>query len=226
MMRMRAAVAGAAMMMAGSAAAADCGSHTDVAAGERLADVAARCGVALEALRTANPTVDDNPAVGTQVAIPVAGESDGGTLMGRAADLLRDAGTQIEQAARDAGESVRDYLASDPDISRDLRQFGERYGLPGFAQSAAIVVTPAAPKPGEEITVAANGLKSGAEAEIRIGPSVDSAVTVATVTADTFGRLEAKLQVPAAFTAETMVVVVDTPNVLLRSDPIAVAGGG
>jgi hypothetical protein len=215
----------------GAFAQSICGATTKAAAGETLADIAERCDVTIEALRRANPTLDENVAEGADVAIPAADAAagDDSDILGRARELLRDAGEEIEDAARQAGKSVSDYLASDPNIGRDLREFGQRYGLPGFAAAngdagAGITLTPAAPRAGEKVTITASGLAADTEAEIGIGPSRTDYETVAKARTDAAGRLETTLTLPDWVSAtENIVVVVDTPNVLLRSDPVEVS---
>jgi hypothetical protein len=240
-------IAAIALMMVPSLGAAQsaCGETTIVAAGETLADVAARCEVTPEALREANPALtSDQVAAGSELAVPNGAEAaedaeavDGeeGDLLDRARDLLQDAGRELEEAARQAGQSVSDYLSSDPDIGQDLRDFAERY-LPDFSVSTdegtggpsgsepGVTVTPAAPKGGEEITLVATGLRSGAAAQIGIGPSRTEYDVVAQATADAHGRIETTLTMPDwASAADRIVIVVETENVQLRSDPIEVA---
>jgi hypothetical protein len=205
-----------------------CGRTTDARAGETLADIAERCDVAIGGLRQANPGIGAAPAEGTAIAMPTAAAEESGDLLGRAGDLLRDAGREIEEAARGAGQSVRDYLANDPDIGRDIREFGESYGLPGFSGAAgggvSITLTPAAPRAGDEVTIVASGLAAATEAEIGIGRSRTDYEMRTKATTDAAGRLEQKLVLPDWVSAsESIIIVVDTPNVTLRSDPVAIA---
>lgn len=207
-----------------------CGTSTSARAGETLAELAARCDVSVAELREANPGIEgDTLAAGTTIAMPAAAAESGETdLIGRARELLRDAGTEIERAARDAGQSVSDYLSGNPDIGRDLRDLGESYGLPGFGggTGAGVEVTVTTPLPaaGEEVTVTATGLRPNAAAEIGIGPSRTDYEIVEKATADDGGRLETTFALPDWITAsERVVFVVDTENVTVRSDPIEVA---
>jgi hypothetical protein len=222
-----------AVSVPGAMAQSSCGVTTKAGAGETLTAIAERCNVSVTALREANPALQDNVAEGTDVAIPTASAdaaaADGSDILGRAGELLRDAGKEIEEAAKAAGESVSDYVNSNPNIGRDIREFGERYGLPGFAPASAdagagITLTPAAPKAGEEITITVSGLRAETEAEIGLGPSRTDYEVVTKATTDAAGRLETKLTLPDWVSAsESIVIVVDTANVTLRSDPVEVA---
>lgn len=208
-----------------------CGTTTTAAEGETLAEIAERCDVTVAELREANPAVEgDQPAAGATIALPtaVAAESGGTDLLGRARELLRDAGAEIERAAREAGQSVSDYLSGNPDIGQDLRDLGRSYGLPTFDGSGAgveVVVTQPLPAAGEEVTVTVTGLRPNAAAEIGIGPSRTDFEVVADATADANGRLETIVTLPDWVSAsERVVFIVDTQNVTVRSDPIEVAG--
>lgn len=53
----------------------------------------------------------------------------GGDLLGRARDAVRDATGSIDRAARQARKSASEYLSDNPDLSRDILEFGERLGL-------------------------------------------------------------------------------------------------
>jgi hypothetical protein len=214
-------------MSPGAVAQSSCGAATTAGDDETLSEIAGRCGVSVEALREANPELaGEAVAAGTEVEMPEAASGD---LLGRTRELLRDAGQEIERAARDAGQSVSDYLSSNPDIGGDLRDLGERYGLPGFSTGSAeawagMTVTPAAPKAGEEVTISASGFRANAPAEIGIGPSRTNYEMVGEATADASGHLETTLTLPDWVSAsENVVFVVETDNVVLRSDPVEVA---
>ena len=237
-------IAGA-MLVAGSApqalAQSSCGETTKAGPSETLAEIAERCDVAIEALRDANPTLTGEAvAAGTDVAIPEstlpesadAPPDDDTDIIGRTGDLIRDAGREIEEAARAAGQSVSDYLSGNPNIGRDIREFGERYGLPGFdaapesssaAVGANITLTPASPRAGEEVTLSATGLRAGAAAEIAIGPTRTEFEVIAQATSDAAGRVETTFTLPDWTSAsDSLVFVVETENVTLRSDPVVV----
>ncbi len=231
-------------------AQSSCGETTRAAAGETLTEIAERCDVAIEALRDANPTLTgDAVAAGMEVAMPESTMPEGADaaanedtdIIERAGDLIRDAGREIEDAARAAGQSVSDYLSGNPDIGRDIREFGERYGLPGFgtpdepgadaeagasttaAVGANITLTPASPRAGEEVTISATGLRAGAAAEIAIGPTRTEYEVIAQATSDAAGRVETTFTLPDWTNAsDSVVFVVETENVTLRSDPVVV----
>lgn len=207
----------------GARAQSSCGATTILAAGESLADVAERCDVTLEALRDANPELRGEIAAGTKVAVP----DDGGDLLARAQDLLRDAGREIEDAAKRAGKSVSDYLSGNPDVGEDIRKFGRQFGLPGSASEvgANITITPAAPRAGEAVTLSATGLRARVEAEIGLGPTRSEYDVVARATTDSSGRVEATVTMPDWVDAsDSVVFVVETENVRLTSDPVPIVG--
>ena len=231
----------------GALAQSSCGETTEAGPSETLAEIAERCDVAIEALRDANPTLTgDAVAAGTMVAMPEstlpegagAPADDNTDIIGRTGDLIRDAGREIEEAARAAGQSVSDYLSGNPNIGRDIREFGERYGLPGFGAAtegedagvsttaevgANITLDPASPRAGEEVTVSATGLRAGAAAEIAIGPTRAEYEVIARATSDAAGRVETTFTLPDWTNAsESVVFVVETENVTLRSDPVEV----
>ena len=145
-----------------------CGAQTTANAGETLADVAERCGVTVEALMEANPALSaQEVAPGVEIDMP---GTSGNDLLGRARDAVRGAAEEIEGAAESVGRSVTDYLSDNPDLSRDILEFGERVGLPGVSAGpsagAEVVVSPSAAGIGDEVTVHASGLRGDAKVAI------------------------------------------------------------
>jgi hypothetical protein len=212
-------------LAAPAAAQSSCGSETVVAAGETLADVAARCGVSLEALREANPALSTGEIqAGAEVEMPAIA---GGGFLGRAREAVREAGEEIEGAATRAGRSVSDYLSENPDLNRDILEFGERLGLPGVAASpevgADVVVSPASARPGQEVTIRASGLRGDTAATIGAGaPGAESEILERTTTTAR-GTLEASVAVPdSAADQGSIIFVVETGRVRLTSEPVDV----
>ena len=207
-------------------AQSDCGPATAAQSGETLEDVAERCGVSVEALRDANPDLSGELGDGTAVAMP----SETDDLLRRAGDILRDAGREIEGAAREAGQSVADYLSSNPDVGRDIQEFGERYGVPGFQTQgqeigANITIEPGELVAGETVTVRARGLRENVEAEVGLGSGGSDYEVVAQTRTDSWGRIETEVTLPDWISAsENIVIVIETQNVRLTSDPVEVAG--
>jgi hypothetical protein len=203
-----------------------CGSAVTIAAGENLADVAERCDVGLSALFDANPDLrtTEVPA-GTEVKIPPARR---GSVLDRAGEALREAGREIENAARRAGQSVSEYLSDNPDLNRDILEWGEWLGLPGVAPEpqvgAHVSVSPNAGRPGDEVTVSASGLRGNTEARIGAGPPDAEYEILASAQTTREGRIEATIEIPqSAADQEALVFVVETDRVRLMSEPFDIA---
>jgi LysM repeat protein len=180
-----------------------CGDAETVRAGETLEGIAQRCGVSLDALIEANPGIAGQAVeAGAVLAMPDVGDAlaeETGDWLGRARQAVRDAASGVEDAATRAGRSVSDYLSEQPDLNRDILDFGERLGLPGVSaspeQGAVIEVVPAAAAPGEEVTLAARGLPGSVE--VAVGAMVAGEfVRLAVGTTDPAGQLEVSVTVP------------------------------
>jgi LysM repeat protein len=202
-----------------------CGSEATVAAGETLADVAERCDVSLGALFDANPDVrSTDVATGTRIAIPAAGKNG---VLDRAGSAFKQAGQEIENAATRAGQSVSEYLSDNPDLNRDILEWGEWLGLPGVAPQAQggadVVVSPDTGRPGETVTIRAVGLKGDTEVRIGAGPPRSEYEILERARTTRDGRLEATIQVPE-WSADpgAIVFVVETDRVRLTSEPFKV----
>ena len=162
-------------------------------------------------------------------APPAARAADG--LLDRAREAVRDAGRTIEDAAKDAGRSVRDFLTDNPDLNRDVVDFGEQVGLPGFAgarPAAGPSLTLSAPEAvvGSELTITAAGLPGDTAVTLAAGPSPDEARRLAEARTDPRGTAIATVTVPEAPPdGERLVFVVETADGRLRlvSAPFRVA---
>lgn len=209
----------------GANAQASCGSRTQVVSGETLADVARRCDVTIDALLQANPDLRPGLiAAGAEIDMPGL---FGGDVLGRARDAVCDAATQIEEAARQAGKSASEYLSENPDLNRDILEFGERLGLPGVEAApeigADLTVSTQFGRPGDKITIRASGLRGETEATIGAGPPngeyqvLDHAPTTAA------GRIEVTITIPQwAADEESLVFVVETDRVRLTSERVEI----
>ncbi len=180
-----------------------CGDSEILRAGETLDGIAQRCDVSLEALVAANPGLEPaNLEAGAVLAMPDAGEAlaeDAADWLGRARQAVRDAASGVENAATNAGRSVSDYLSDQPDLNRDILEFGERLGIPGVTptpeRGAEIVALPAAAAPGEEVTLSMRGLPGGAE--MTVGAMISGEfVRLAAGRTDDAGRLDIAVTVP------------------------------
>lgn len=215
-----------AMLPATADAQSSCGSEVTVAEGESLADVADRCEVGLGALLDANPDLrtTEVPA-GTEVEIPTTA---GGSAIDRAGEALRRAGREIEDAATRAGQSVSEYLSANPDLNRDVLEWGEWLGLPGVSPEpvagADVTVSPNSGQPGDEVTLHATGLRGDTEVRIGAGPPESEYEIVESARTTRNGELETTITVPqsAADQDAVIIFVVETDRVRLTSEPFAI----
>lgn len=222
-------VAAALCVLAFPAAAQRCGKTEALAAGETLEQLAARCNTTTEAILSANPSLDRNEIrAGLQLEMPA--EAADGDWLDRARDAVREAGERVDEAARAAGRSVSDYLSDQPDLNRDLLEFGERLGLPGVSPSptkgAELVVTSKGAAPGGEVSLEARGLPGSVEVTVgvRIGDETDFR-TVSRAKTDQSGMLKVTIPVPdEARAGQGIAFVVETVNgrVRLVSDPFEI----
>lgn len=147
-----------------------------------------------------------------------------------ARDAVRTAGEKIEEAAREAGRDVSDFLVENPELNRDLVDFGKRMGLPGFDEAAPtrgaeLVVAPSPVIAGGEAQLVAGGLPGGATVTIAAGPSVAEATRLADVATSDRGTLAASVPVPdTAEPGSSLIFVIETADQRLRlvSDPVPV----
>lgn len=172
------------------------------------------------------------PALGLfLVALVAAGPASAQSFLDRARDAMRDAAHEVENAAKDAGRSVQDFLVDNPDLNRDIVDFGKRVGVPGFEgagpeRGAHIILSQKSAPPGAAVELSAVGLPGAASVVIAAGATVQSATPVGEATTTERGRLDTSVTVPAAAKpGDTLLFVVETPDGRLRlaSAPLAVA---
>lgn len=153
-------------------------------------------------------------------------------LLERARDAVKEAGRQIEQAAEAAGRSVSEFLRDNPDLNRDIVEFGHDVGVPGFerpgpALGAGISVAPASAPAGATVVVTARGLPGDlAGIGVAIGPRNDDFEALDQGTTDVRGVLTRTVTVPGwAAEGDDLVFVVETPDERIRliSPPFKVA---
>ena len=222
---------GAALLMAPllsgvASAQSRCGDAEALRADESIGAFAERCNVPVEAILAANPDVSRDELQGGLVLLLPQQEER--SWADRARDAVRDAGRQIEGAATEAGRSVSDYLSDQPDLNRDILEFGERLGLPGVSappdRGAGILVGSTAGVPGDQVEVTATGLPGGAEG--LVGAIIqDEFVMLTRATADTAGRLNVEVEVPEVPETEDeiqFVVRTSDGRVSLGSEPFAI----
>lgn len=202
-----------------------CGAVATVAVGETLADVADRCEVNVGALLDANPDLrtTEVPA-GTEVDVP-SGEV--GSVIDRTGEALKRVGRDIEDAATRAGQSVSEYLSDNPDLNRDILEWGEWLGLPGVSPKpetgADVSVSPDNGRPGDLVTLVATGLRGDTEVRIGAGPPSSKYELLESGQTSREGRLEMDITVPAwAEGTDAVVFVIETDRVRLTSKPFAI----
>ncbi|MCP4385421.1 MAG: hypothetical protein GY798_29080 [Hyphomicrobiales bacterium] len=152
------------------------------------------------------------------------------TVLDRARDALQQAGEHIEDAARDAGRDVSGYLADNPDLNRDLFDFGNRIGLPGFDEARpnpgpVLVAAPDTVAAGTRVRLSATGLAGDETVTIAAGRSTDNAERLQTATTTARGALDTVVSVPeSASPGEPLVFTVETGDRRLRlaSGPVKV----
>lgn len=176
-----------------------------------------------------------SPGIGFAVVLGIAllagpGPASAESFLDQARDAVRDAGRDIENAAKAAGRSIQDFLVDNPDLNRDIVDFGKRVGVPGFEETrpdrgARVVLMPFKAVPGDPVTVTAVGLPGGADVSIAAGMSAATAVPVGKAKTSERGVLDVDVKVPAiAKAGESLVFVVETADgrVRLVSDPFRV----
>ncbi|WP_421725712.1 DUF5818 domain-containing protein [Bauldia sp.] len=152
------------------------------------------------------------------------------TVLDKARDALRQAGEHIEDAARDAGRDVSDYLADSPDLNRDLVDFGQRIGLPGFdaarpSPGALLTVKPTTAAPGTEVALTANGLPGNATVTLAAGLAYNDTIVFDTAKTTARGGLSVAIPVPDNIApGSSLVFAVETTDHRLRlvSAPVTV----
>lgn len=207
-----------------------CGSSETVEEGETLEQLADRCGTTAEAVLSANPDISaDEVDAGTRLAMPEAEAEQEGGWLERARDAVRRASDEVEEAATGTGRSVSDYLRDNPDLSRDIRDFGERVGVPGFATSPTgdgqITVAAVGGPADNEVRIHAQGLPENAQVVIGAGPPESEYEELTRATTDASGELETVVTLPQDVQAgEEVVFVVETEDgeAKLVSDPFEV----
>jgi hypothetical protein len=210
------------LLPATAEAQSPCGSEATVAEGESLADVADRCDVSLSALLDANPDLrtTEVPA-GTEVDMPAAPND---RALDRAGKRLKEVGRDIEDAATRAGQSVSEYLSNNPDLNRDILEWGEWIGLPGVSPKpqvgADVTLSPNTGQAGDEIVLRASGLRGDTEVRIGVGPPESEYKILRDGRTTREGELEETIIVPQlAANQDALVFVVETDRVRLISEP-------
>jgi hypothetical protein len=163
-------------------------------------------------------------------AAPAAADS----FLDKARAAVQDAGRQVGAAADQAGRSVRDFLTDNPDLNRDVVDFGKKMGVPGFADAAAalgpvvLVSVPQAPS-GATVTLQVRGFPGEAELDVSAEPAGGKAEVVAHGVTTDRGEAFIDVVVPKApEDGENLVFVVATADgrVTVRSELLSVVAAG
>lgn len=108
-----------------------CGQTEVLGSEETLEGLAERCRTTVNEILQANPnTSKTDIRAGTNLSMP---SGDDETWLDRARSAVRETRETINEAATAAGRSASEYLADQPDLNRDLLEFGESLGLPGIS---------------------------------------------------------------------------------------------
>ncbi len=144
------------------------------------------------------------------------------SLLDRARDAVRDAGQKIEDAAKEAGRSASDFLADNPDLNRDILDFGRKIGLPGFDQEkpaagAGLAIFPTRGQPGSRVILTVSGLPGKVPVTIGVGPPRSRYEVIGKTTTSERGGFETDVGVPDwAEAADRLVFTVESEDGRIR----------
>lgn len=167
------------------------------------------------------------------MAAPVAA-SAADTVLDRARNAVQEAGKDVQAAAKKAGRSVRDFLTDHPDLNRDIVDFGQQVGVPGFEDAkpaAGPVVSLSVPqgRTGDEVTITGSGLPGGQAFTVEAGPSPSELRRLADAKTSNRGELIATVNVPPRpDDGDKLVFAVETADgrVRVASEPFRVIPPG
>lgn len=180
------------------ALAGDCPAAVPFRPQDRLADLAARCGITAGAILRTNG-VSDEAALRQAGAVAIPQQQDGDEanprLLERAQRTLEETAEQVEGMATRAGEGASDFL-SESELGRDLRDLGQFAGLlavedgeSGDVQLGAVALD------GGRIRIAATGLTSGQPVTVVLVQGEDT-VVLQEMMAEPDGTLLAEIAKP------------------------------
>jgi hypothetical protein len=163
-------------------------------------------------------------------AVPAAADS----FLDRARAAVQEAGRQVGAAADQAGRSVRDFLTDNPDLNRDVVDFGKEVGVPGFDGAKAaigpvvLVSVPQAPS-GATITLQVRGFPGEADLDVSAEPAGGKAEPVAHGRTSDRGEAFIDAKIPKApDDGENLAFIVATADgrVTVRSELFNVVAAG
>jgi LysM repeat protein len=210
------------------AAQTECGDTYIVRAGDTLRDIADQCGVTMQAVLEANPSIE-NPNlifVGEVIDLPQPGETppppDQFVYIVRPGDWLR-------RIARRFDVNVAALLRANPQLETpNVIYPGQRLIIPlQPGQPTGSIAPPSGPA-GTQVRVEGSGFRAEAPVEVLLGPSVQDATFVNTVQTTDTGTLSTRVAIPSdADAGERWVVVLRDPGTGTRaiSNEFRVTGG-
>jgi hypothetical protein len=163
-------------------------------------------------------------------AAPAAADS----FLDKARAAVQDAGRQVGAAAQRAGRSVRDFLTDNPDLNRDVVDFGKQVGVPGFEDARAavgpvvLVSVPQAPS-GATVTLQVRGFPGESDLEVSAEPAGGKAEVIAHGRTSDRGEAFIDVAVPKApEDGENLVFIVATADgrVTVRAELFNVVAAG
>jgi hypothetical protein len=168
------------------------------------------------------------------LALAPAGPAAADSFLDRARAAVQEAGRQVGAAADQAGRSVRDFLTDNPDLNRDVVDFGKEVGVPGFDGAKAVVgpvvlvSVPQAPS-GATITLEVRGFPGEADLDVSAEPAGGKAEPVAHGRTTDRGEAFIDAKIPKApDDGENLVFIVATADgrVTVRSELFNVVAAG
>ncbi|MBA4785133.1 MAG: hypothetical protein H2046_05115 [Rhizobiales bacterium] len=149
--------------------------------------------------------------------MPAEDAEGGDGWLDRARRAVGEAGREIGEAATATGRSASEYLSDNPDLNREVIEFGQNLGVPGFEASPArgSVLDVTATTDGE-LQIVAAGLPGSQE--VRLGWLEDGRfVELQRLSSDDNGRVEMAIAIPAALPDnEEVRLAIETTDQRLR----------
>lgn len=198
------------------------------AAAEAGCEAATRCEMPLEMLLAQGATPDTERAStdGATVDPAEPPDVDAEGWLDRAKRAVQDAGREIGDAAKATGRSAADYLADNPDLNRQVLEFGQDLGIPGFnaapASGARLDATLASDG---QLQIEAAGLPGNQEVQLGWFDQ-ERFIALEKLRTSGSGRIDTTVKMPADLDVDGQVTLaVETADRRLRlaSDPITVA---
>lgn len=156
------------------------------------------------------------------------------TFLDKARAAVQQAGKDVGDAAKQAGRSVRDFLTDNPDLNRDVVDFGKQVGVPGFEDAKAalgpvvLVSVPQAPS-GATVSLQVRGFPGLAPVDVSAEPAGGQAEVLTHAVTTDRGEAFIDAVVPKApDSGENLAFIVATADgrVTVRSEIFNVVAAG